>query len=298
MKLAGYVLRDLLRNPRRTLASVVGVIVGVGLFSGVLFFIDGSGASMTKRAIAAVTLDMQRVLTTPIGGGIRFQQELADAALDAGRTTTLTLTVANDGVAPAHEVVVRDSPVAPLSYVPGSTEVDGTSIEDVDGTIPLFQGYAGIGLNIGTVAPGATRHITYQVVATRSVPSTSDLPVQATISSREALTPTRASGPEPTTLTTLAARIARVPGVGYADPLVSVDMPTDRSPGKAPGSPARSNCSCSTRPTWRTTRASRSCPVASEPVGRSSVQRPPAHWGRRKAIPLRSRFPARRRPFP
>jgi hypothetical protein len=68
----------------------VGVIVGVGLFSGVLFFIDGSGASMTRRAIAPVTLDMQRVLTTPIGGGIRFQQELADAALDAGRTTTPT----------------------------------------------------------------------------------------------------------------------------------------------------------------------------------------------------------------
>ena len=232
MKLAGYVLRDLLRNPRRTLASVVGVIVGVGLFSGVLFFIDGSGASMTRRAIAPVTLDMQRVLTTPIGGGIRFQQELADAALDAGRTTTLTLTVANDGVAPAHEVVVRDRPVAPLSYVPGSTEVDGTSIEDVDGKIPLFQGYAGIGLNIGTVAPGATRHITYQVVAAQSVPLTSDLPVQATISSREALTPTRASGPEPTTLTTLAARIARVPGVGYADPLVSVDMPTGSISGQ------------------------------------------------------------------
>ena len=89
------------------------MIVGVGLFSGVLFLIDGSGASMTRRAIAPVTLDMQRVLTVPIGGGIRFQQELGDAALEPGDTTTVMLTVVNDGLAPAHEVVVRDHPVAP-----------------------------------------------------------------------------------------------------------------------------------------------------------------------------------------
>ena len=46
---ARYVWRELLRNPRRTLASLAGVVLGVGLFSGVLFFVDGSGASMTQR---------------------------------------------------------------------------------------------------------------------------------------------------------------------------------------------------------------------------------------------------------
>ena len=77
-----YVWRDLLRNPRRTLASLVGVTLGVGLFSGVLFFIDGSGASMTKRAIAP--LDARhaagahvaarrrpRVHGAPLGAGAR-----------------------------------------------------------------------------------------------------------------------------------------------------------------------------------------------------------------------------------
>ena len=72
-----YVRRDLLRNPRRTLASLVGVALGVGLFSGVLFFIDGSGASMTKRAIAPLALDMQRVLTSPLGGDLRFTERIS-----------------------------------------------------------------------------------------------------------------------------------------------------------------------------------------------------------------------------
>ena len=68
----------------------------IKLFSAVLFFIDGSGASMTKRAVAPLTLDMQRVLTAPLGGGIRFERRVGDRALDAANTTLVTLTVTND----------------------------------------------------------------------------------------------------------------------------------------------------------------------------------------------------------
>src|SRR3712207_9493590 len=32
----GYARRDLTRNPRRTLAALAGIVLGVGLFSGVL----------------------------------------------------------------------------------------------------------------------------------------------------------------------------------------------------------------------------------------------------------------------
>lgn len=142
MTLAGYVLRDLLRNPRRTLASLVGVFVGVGLFSAVLFFIDGSGASMTKRAVAPLPLDMQRVLTAPIGGGIRLERRMDDHALKAGGATLVTLSVVNEGVAPAHEVVIRDRPSAPLAYAPGSTKLDGKPVKDAGGDIPSWQGRA------------------------------------------------------------------------------------------------------------------------------------------------------------
>lgn len=223
MTLAGYVLRDLLRNPRRTLASLAGVVVGVGLFSAVLFFIDGSGASMTRRAVAPLTLDMQRVLTAPVGGGIRLERKLRDAALDAGATTVVTLTVANDSLASAHEVVVRDRPSTPLQYVAGSTTLDDTAVEDVGGAIPLSQGNAGTGLNIGTVARSSSRVITYRLKAQRKVPSIVGLPVQATISTREALTPAQANA-RPTPLDALTDKVGRVPGVKAADPLVFVDM--------------------------------------------------------------------------
>src|SRR6476620_5554176 len=121
-----YVWRDLVRNPRRTLASLVGVTLGVGLFSAVLFFIDGSGASMTKRAIAPLALDLQVVMTSPLGAGIRLDERLvAPRRLRRGQRARLVLTVRNDGAVPANEVVVADRPPAPLAYVPGSTTLDG-----------------------------------------------------------------------------------------------------------------------------------------------------------------------------
>ncbi|MDQ6934358.1 MAG: ABC transporter permease [Actinomycetota bacterium] len=224
MTLVGYVFRDLLRNPRRTLASLVGVVIGVGLFSAVLFFVDGSGASMTARAVKPLTLDMQRVVTSPLGGGVRLEQGFGAGALDVGVSMRVTLTVTNDGVAPAHEVVVRDRPAAPLAYAPGSTTLDGKPIGDVGGSIPLSQGSAGFGFNIGAVAPHASHTITYEVRAVRRVPRTSDLPTHATISTREALTPTSANAPRPTSLAQLADQLSSIPGVEGADPLVSVDM--------------------------------------------------------------------------
>ena len=189
MTLAGYVWRDLVRNPRRTLASLVGVVVGVGLFSAVLFFIDGSGASMTKRALAPLPLDIQRVLTAPLGGGVRLQRKLGDVRVNAGGTTTVTLTVTNEGLSPAHEVVVRDRPGLPLAYVPGSTSFDGKHVPDVGGGSPFSQGYGGTGLNLGTVTAGASHRFTYRLKATRNVPSTTNLSGEATISTREAIVP-------------------------------------------------------------------------------------------------------------
>lgn len=224
MTLTGFVWKDLLRNPRRTLASLVGVVVGVGLFSAVLFFIDGSGASMTMRAVTPLTLDVQRVLTAPLGGGIRLERTLGDRTLAAGATTRVTLTVTNGGLAPAHEVVIRDSPSVPFSYLPGSTTLDGKAVPDTAGN-PLAEGSAGTGLNIGTVPPGASRHISYRLTSAQAVPSTAALPVQASVASREAETPVRANAPAATPLTSLAAAIGRLPGVKAADPLVFVDLP-------------------------------------------------------------------------
>src|ERR1700737_1896553 len=68
-RMRSYVIRDMVRNPRRTLASVAGIALAVGLFSGVSFFVDSSSSQLTARAIAPVTLDMQAGLINPLGSG-------------------------------------------------------------------------------------------------------------------------------------------------------------------------------------------------------------------------------------
>jgi putative ABC transport system permease protein len=221
-----YVWRDLVRNPRRTVASLVGVLLGVGLFTGVLFFIDGSGASMTKRALAPLALDMQRVLTSPLGGGVRLDERLsAPASLRTGQTARFALHVRNEGAVPANEVVVADEPPAPLAYVHGTTRLNGRPKRDPGGDSPLAQGLARTGLNIGTVPPRTTVTLTYAVRATRAVSSTAALRPQGKISTREEVVPAPANAPPQLTLDQLRTRIARIPGVAAADGLSFVDLP-------------------------------------------------------------------------
>jgi len=221
-----YVWRDVIRNPRRTLASLVGVALGVGLFSSVLFFIDASGATMTQRALAPLALDMQRVLTSPLGGRLRLEEQLsAPSALGRGQKVQVTLTVMNEGSEPANEVVVNDEPPPPLTYVPGTTALDGGVLHDVGGQSPLAQGLARSGLNIGTVQPGTTVTLTYVARAGRAVSVVGALRLQGTISSREEVVPARANAPRPLTLEQLQARIERIPGVASADGLAFVDLP-------------------------------------------------------------------------
>ena len=220
-----YVWRDLVRNPRRTLASLAGVALGVGLFAGVLFFIDASGATLTRRAIAPVSLDMQRVLTSPLGRGLSLEETLsAPGPLAAGEQVALTLTVVNDGTEPAHEVVVNDEPPPPLSFVNGSTVLDGDPLPDVAGQSPLAQGLARSGLNIGTVEPGATVTLTYRAQANQPVADVSTLAPQGRISSREDVVPVPANAPPPMTVGRLADEIGRIPGVAASDALSFVDL--------------------------------------------------------------------------
>ena len=123
-----FVWRELVRNPRRTLASLAGIVLGVGLFSAVLFFVDGSGATMTQRAIAPLALDMQRVLSSPLGGDLRLTQRISARsgghALRSGRQATVTLTVLNPSAVPANEVVLQDELPAALAYVRGTMRRD------------------------------------------------------------------------------------------------------------------------------------------------------------------------------
>ncbi len=221
-----YARRDLFRNPRRTLASLVGVVLGIGLFSGVLFFIDGSGASMTKRALAPLALDMQRVLGSPYGEGLRLEQRFsAPTALRAGQRAKVTLAVKNHGPTPVNEVVVKDRPARALEYVRGTATRDGAAIRDVGGQSPFAHGPGLIGHNIGTVAPGATVELSYLRRARQPIPGPTEIPPGGTISSREDPIPDRANRPDLVGQDELRNRIASIPGVAAADELAFASLP-------------------------------------------------------------------------
>ncbi len=236
--LARYVWRDLVRNPRRTLATLIGVILGVGLFSAVLFFIDGSSASMTQRAVAPLPIDMQRVLTTPIGEGLALTQRIDPGGrIEPGQRARVILSLVNRETVPANEVVLRSEPPPGLTYLPGSATVDGGAVDDVGGGSPFAQGAAKTGRNLGTILPGQTLVATYRVEATTGV-DTNATAFRSSFSSREIVIPVEANAPPPVGLDELATRIADIDGVAYAERLSFVDLPPgslSAGPTVAPG---------------------------------------------------------------
>ncbi len=203
---------------------MVGVTLGTGLLTGVLVFINVSAATMTTRAIAPLPLDMQVVLTDPLGRRIALTERVeAPDRLRAGQKATIELSVHNLTTQAAHEVVVADEPPAPLSYVNGSTAVNGRRIADVAGHSPLSQGLARTGLNVGTQLAASTLTITYEARANVDV-DVKDLRLEGAVSSREEVTRIRANTPEPPTLRQLAERLREIPGIAWADELYMIDL--------------------------------------------------------------------------
>lgn len=238
--LARYVLADLVRNPRRTLSTMVGVTLGVGLFCGVLFFVDGLSASMTQRAVAPLAIDMQRIVTEPTGASLSMTQTITPLGqLPAGERATIDLQVTNEGEVAAHEVTIRSQPAADLPFVPGSAELDGTPIKSVEDN-PFSHGAGQTGFNLDTVEPGVTHRLTYLVEAGTSI-DIDDSVAQSTSSSREQAVPVSANQPATTELQDLVGMVAAVDGVAAASPLSIADLGSDtlRTAGRAAAGPAK-----------------------------------------------------------
>lgn len=206
---------------------MVGVVLGVGLFSGVLFFIDASGASMTQRALAPVDIDLQRVLTTPLGKSLRLTQRVVtNRRLEPGQRTRVTLTVTNpSGASQAHEVRLKERLPASLTYVPGSARAGRHPLPDIAGESPFSHGVGHIGYGVGTLEAGSTARFDFVVHPTRPVADLSHMSPSATISSREHLLPIAANGASAVSLDELSRRIAAIPGVASADRLAFAQLP-------------------------------------------------------------------------
>lgn len=224
--LTRYVIADLVRNPRRTLSTMVGVTLGVGLFCGVLFFVDGLSASMTQRAVAPLPIDIQRIVTERVGGALTLAQRFEiSGVLKAGTRSQVILEVQNPSAVDAHEVTVRSVPATNLVFVPGSAKLDGQPLTGFDDN-PFAHGAAGMGFNIGTVAPGEVRGFSYLVEARNDV-ELGDTVVASSFSSRESVIPVAANQPSSVPLADLARLIAQVEGVDHAGQLSLANLGAD-----------------------------------------------------------------------
>lgn len=169
-----YALRDLLRNPRRTLASVTGVALAVGLFASITFLVDASAARMTERAIAPVAIDMQAGLSSPLTSPLGLTESLdGGASLAAGQMVTVTLVAVNNSYRPMTGLVLRDTALSQLAALPGSTTLNGSPVADVGGESPLSTG-----LRVAGLAPAAKITVAYRAKAVAAVPSTQALSLQ------------------------------------------------------------------------------------------------------------------------
>jgi putative ABC transport system permease protein len=228
--LARYVLADLLRNPRRTLSTMVGVTLGVGLFCGVLFFVDGLAASMTQRAVAPLPIDVQRIVTERVGGAITLTQTFSSSGVvAAGERVRVDLEVRNTSAVAANEVTVRSRPGTDLGYVTGSAELDGAPLPR-SAENPFAHGTALTGYNLGTVEAGGVRRFGYLVHA-RAGTDLNDITVSSSYSSRESVSPVSANQPSTVPLDELDRMITRIDGVAHASQLSLADLGPDTVSG-------------------------------------------------------------------
>jgi putative ABC transport system permease protein len=227
--LLSFTLRDLIRNPRRTLASVVGVALAVGLFSGIVFFVDSSAASMTQRAVAPVAIDMQAGVTSPMASPLALAEAVSGSALTAGQAAIVTLTVTNTAGRPFTSLLLKDELPTQLTYLAGSTTLNGKPLADVARTNPgdgsrLIESPLIGGLQAGDLAPRASSTVTYKAQANVAVPAVQAMPLHGTASSREEPAPVVANGPAALNLADLATQLSKLQGVATVDALGTLDL--------------------------------------------------------------------------
>jgi putative ABC transport system permease protein len=135
MILVRHALRTVVREPRRTIATIVGSALAAALLVAVLAFGQASGTTATRRALADIPVDAQAVLAQGADAGAAANRIAADPAV----VSVLTF----DLVHAEH---------ASLTAAAGSTETSGAVIV---GTEPSYGSTTGLfPVSAGTLKPG------------------------------------------------------------------------------------------------------------------------------------------------
>jgi putative ABC transport system permease protein len=135
MRLLHHALHLVVREPRRSVAALIGVAIASALITSVLLFGMASGTTVTRRALADVPVDAQVVLGTGADPGGALAIVKADPAV---RTVS------------AFELAHFDSAAA--SKAGTATQ---TSVGVLVGLDPAYSATTGLfGLSSGDIAPG------------------------------------------------------------------------------------------------------------------------------------------------
>lgn len=135
MSLFRHSVRLVAREPRRTLAALVGVTIASSMVMSILLFGTASGATVTRRALADLPVDAQVVLSPGVDSGGPLATISADPAI---RTVS------------AFDLAHFDS--ASMSRSGTATQ---TSVGVLIGLDPSYTATTGLfSLSSGTVAPG------------------------------------------------------------------------------------------------------------------------------------------------
>lgn len=105
-----YAATSLLRAGSRTVAYLLGLGLAVALFSGTLFFMDGSARSMTLRAAAPVLLDFQARSIDPKTDIAQFASQLQ---AQKGVKAVLPFVSAAISIVPSSTVTTTTPPANP-----------------------------------------------------------------------------------------------------------------------------------------------------------------------------------------
>ncbi len=257
-----FARRDLLRNPRRTIASLAGVVLGVGLFSGVLFFIDGSGrvddetgdrAGRRSTCSASSPLHSGRVYASSSGS--------PPGPLRQGRADEDGTDVRNGGADRRPTRCWSATSFRPtFSYVPGPARRDGQPIPEAGGQSPFAHWPGPDRPQHGDGGPGQTVLFKYPLQATAPEPEPAAHPsCGATIASPREGRPRAGQQAPLGTARPSCATESRHPGRGGRRPaLIRKSSGPFFGPRAARTSAGRSRSSASTAPTPGSTRPFRS----------------------------------------
>jgi putative ABC transport system permease protein len=220
-----YVIADLTRNPRRTLSTIIGVILGIALTCAILFFVDGLSASMTQQATINLPIDMQRVVTIKSDDIILNQSINSSGLVTSGDLIEVKLLIKNTGINPANEVVIRSIYDSKFKYLKGSAKINGDVINsEIEN--PFSKGAAKTGWNIGTLNPNTELEINYIVESINEV-NVSSKDFKSTFSTRELIVPIVANKAASMDINDIVKEIKSIEGIVYAEKLFIGDL----SPG-------------------------------------------------------------------